>query len=106
MQITNSVISRLGGGTKNIFYDYLPFDYLYTNEEMPQILVDVNGMPAVCKSLDCGYTYEEPTAELLSMTVTGDSEVEILGTLLPTELKLVVLGSTPCTITFNDETTI
>ena len=106
MEITNSEISRYGGGTKNIFYDYLPFDYLYTNEEAPQILIDVNGMPALCKSLDCGYTYEDPTAELTSMTVTGDSEVEIQGTSLPTILKAVVIGSTHCTITSNDETTI
>ena len=84
----------------------MPFDDLYTNEVAPQILIDINGMPALCTTLDCGYTYETPTAELTTMTVTDDSTVEIQGTALPTELTAVVIGSTPCTITSNDETTI
>ena len=63
-------------------------------------------MPALCTSLDCGYTYEAPTAELTTMTVTDDSTVEIQGTSLPAELTAVVIGSTPCSITSNDDTTI
>ena len=35
MVITDSVISRYGGDTNNIFYDFIPFDYLYTDEAGP-----------------------------------------------------------------------
>jgi hypothetical protein len=105
MEITNSEISRYGDDTKNIFYDYIPFDYLYTDETEPQVIVEVNDMPALCKNLECGYTYEEPTAELTAMTVTG-SDVEITGTTLPTELVSVYIGMTPCTVASNDDTTI
>ena len=105
MVITNSEISRYGGDTNNIFYDFIPFDYLYTDEAGPQVIVEVNDLPALCKNLECGYTYEEPTSELTSMTVT-DSSVTMTGTSLPTELVSVFFDLTPCTISSNDETSI
>ena len=105
MVITQSEISRYGGDTKNIFYDYIPFDYLYTDQTEPQVIVEVNGMPALCKNLNCGYSYQDSTAELTAMTVT-DSDVVITGSSLPTDLVSVYIGLTPCTISSNDETTI
>ena len=62
-------------------------------------------MPALCKNLGCGYSYQDSTAELTAMTVT-DGDVAITGSSLPTELVSVYIGLTPCTIISNDETSI
>ena len=107
MVISNLEISRYGGGEKKLFYDYIPFDYLFTDETTPQVIVDIGGMPALCTSLECGYTYETPSAELTDMTVNEDDlTVVITGTSLPDEIESVVIGSTPCQVTANDATSI
>ena len=93
MVISNLEISRYGGGEKRLYYDYIPFDYLFTDETTPQVIVDIGGMPALCTSLDCGYSYEAPSAELTDMTVNeADLTVVITGTSLPDEIESVVIG--------------
>ncbi len=43
----------------NVMYEPIPFEFLYTAETKPSVLVSVNGLPAVCNSnnMDCGYNY-------------------------------------------------
>ena len=38
-----------------LFYEPVPFEFLYTQESEPQVIVNVAGIEAVCSSLDCGY---------------------------------------------------
>lgn len=57
----------------NLLYEPIPFDMLRAYEEQPQIEVYVNGTPAVCHDLNCGYEYVEPVGEVLSFTYNDDT---------------------------------
>jgi len=47
-----------------IFYEPVPFEFLVTEESEPQVIVHVDGIEAVCHSLDCGYQYFESKAKI------------------------------------------
>ena len=95
--IENTVLNERGRGTKNVYYKFIPFEYLYTDESTPQVLVTVDDMTAVCVNLDCGYTYEAPTAEVELMAVT-DLAVTITGTNLPTDIESIEIGYANCVV--------
>jgi len=100
--IANSEINSRGG---NVYYPVLPFDYLFTDETKPQITVTVDGMPALCASLECDYTYEPVGAEVSSMTVTGTSVV-ITGTSLTSTISSVTIAGMACDVQTSDATTL
>lgn len=72
-------------------------------------MVSVDGLPAVCSSLDCGYTYV-PTTKLvndfslsgLTLTINGD------GATLPVQSDIVSIyySNVLCTITSASTSTI
>jgi len=39
----------------NLFFEPIPFEMLKTYETKPQLIVSVNGLPAVCHSLKCDF---------------------------------------------------
>lgn len=41
----------------NAWFDVIPFEFLYTAHEIPQVIVTVGDMPAVCAFAECGYEY-------------------------------------------------
>jgi hypothetical protein len=68
----------------NIFYEPIPFEFIRTYEEEPQLIVTVNEIPAVCKNLSCNFTYVEPVGEITSFTYDHSTKVLVLtGTELP-----------------------
>lgn len=81
----------------NIYYEVLPFEYLYTDESQPQVIVTVDGSPALCTTLNCEYLYASVAGEVTSMTVTGTS-IAITGTLLPTGSRRMLSTSTPLSV--------
>ena len=62
-------------------------------------------LSAVCATLNCGYSYEESTAEVLTMTV-NNLDVSFTGTNMPLDLASVTLGHTNCVIASSDATSI
>lgn len=58
---------------QSIFYENIPFEWLYTAETKPQILITVNGLPAVCQAEDCGFSYVVPTSEITAFSVSGNT---------------------------------
>jgi hypothetical protein len=44
---------------KNLRFDPIPMEMLYTPAYKPQVLVKVNGLDAVCPDLNCDFTYFE-----------------------------------------------
>ena len=104
MAIENTITQQKGKSAKNLYYPFIPFEWLYTYEETPQVLAEIEGLPAVCKNLDCSYTYEANTAEVTSMSVNAASlEVTITGTNLPADIDQVSVGDASCqSITSND----
>lgn len=82
----------------NIFYEVIPFEMLYTNEENPQVIVTVNNMPAACVNLSCDYVYADPPALITGQTVSGNT-VTIDGTNLPTTDISDTIAGTDCQVT-------
>jgi hypothetical protein len=83
-----------------------------TYETKPQMMVSVDGLPAVCHNLNCDYTYTTPTAQVTSFTFDEASKVLTLtGTGLPTtldEIQRVDFAKASCatdaTMTASDTT--
>ena len=42
---------------KNLMFWPIPFEMLETYEEKPQMLVEIDDMPAVCHSMDCSFVH-------------------------------------------------
>lgn len=66
-----------------LFYEPIPYDFLYTNETKPQIKVTVDGLEAVCASLLCDYNYVPVVATIDDFSLSGNV-LTITGTSLPT----------------------
>jgi hypothetical protein len=80
MVITSTEVVAKGRGTSNLYYKFIPFDFLYTDETEPQVIVSVDGMPALCKNLACGYTYSATDISVESVAVAGNGlDVTITG---------------------------
>lgn len=59
---------------------------LRTYETKPQLLVSVDGLPAVCRNVDCDFTYVETVGEVTAVTFDEPSGlVTITGTDLPSQ---------------------
>lgn len=86
----------------NLFYEPVPFDMLRTYETKPQIVVSVNGEPAVCHNMTCDYTYVEPVGEVTSFTWTdAQNELTIVGSDLPTNasgIRGIMFAKSPCSV--------
>lgn len=54
----------------NLFYEPIPFEMLKTFETKPQLIVEVDGLPAVCHNLTCDFTYIKNVGEVTSFTFT------------------------------------
>lgn len=78
-----------------IFYEPVPFEFLYTEESDPQVIVHVDGVEAVCHSLDCGYRYKEPSSIITNVELDGNT-LSITGTNLPTTIKTVEFSHVQC----------
>jgi hypothetical protein len=61
---------------------------LRTYETEPQLIVTVDGTPAVCHNLTCDVTYITPTGEISGSTFNvANRLVTITGTNLPTNIS-------------------
>jgi hypothetical protein len=86
----------------NLFYEPIPFEFIRTFEELPQLIVTVNDVPAVCHNLTCDFTYIEPVGMIDSFTYDHSTRILVLtGTDLPNvtaNLTHVHFAHTHCTI--------
>ena len=56
-----------------VFYEPIPYEFMFTNETSPQLLVSVDGLDAVCTSMNCSYTYVPPVPSISSFTFSGNT---------------------------------
>ncbi len=82
--------------SQNIFYEPVPFEFMYTNEVNPQVIVSVDGLEAVCDSLDCGFRYIEPTSNITDFSLSGNL-LTITGENLTDTIVSVSFSNVPCT---------
>ena len=84
---------------KSILMPIINPEYLFTIETKPQVIIQIDEFPAICKNLNCDYTYVEPPAKVTSLTVDDDGiTVIITGEALPLELVSVELGNVQCLV--------
>jgi hypothetical protein len=99
IKITHDVPVKFG---KNLWYEPVPFEMLRTYETKPQVIVNVNDMPAVCKNLTCDFTYTTPVGEITAFTYDTASKVVVLtGTAFPekqTDIQKIMFALTECKI--------
>jgi hypothetical protein len=58
--------TEINTNPKRIFYEPVPYEFLYTNEEQPSLLVSIDGLDAVCPALNCSYNYIAPVPAITS----------------------------------------
>ena len=87
---------------ENLWYEPIPFEMLKTYETKPQVIVNVNDMPAVCHNLTCDFTYTTPVGEVTAFTyATATRVVVITGTAFPAahaDIQVIKFALTECTI--------
>ena len=59
------------------------------------MIISVDGLPAVCDSLSCGYTYVAPVPEITSFTHSGTT-LTIQGTAFPTKIQSIGFAHVDC----------
>lgn len=79
-----------------IFYEPVPFDMLYTVETTPQVIINIDGVEAVCDSLNCGYNYFAPVA-LINSVSYDDTTLSIVGTGFTNIIESVKFSHIECT---------
>lgn len=76
-------------------YEPLPFEFLYTNESEPQVLMTVNGVEVACTNLDCNYNYVAPEAQITGLEYTGTT-LTITGENFKKPILKITLGNIEC----------
>ena len=64
---------------KSLWFEPVPLEMLYTPAEEPQVRVKVNGLPAVCPSNNCGYSYIEAGEQSISAISLSGTALTIEG---------------------------
>lgn len=78
---------------------------LETYEEKPQMLVEIDDMPAVCHSMDCGFTHIPAVGSITSFTLSG-STLTVTGTDLPdniSKIQSITIAQSSCVPQGTDE---
>jgi hypothetical protein len=94
---------------KNLLFFPIPFEMLETYEEKPQMLVEIDDMPAVCHSMDCGFMHIPAVGEITEFTayLSGAFKtVTIKGTNLPdnvSKIQSIKFADSTCTPIPSDE---
>lgn len=89
----------------NVYYDVLPFEQLYTYDTAPPVRAKIDGMPVLCKSTECAYTYEDGSAEVQAFSVAATT-VTITGVDLPTSEISVRFANQACEVSSSDASQI
>lgn len=85
---------------ESLWFPVIPMEMLSTDAQTPQILINIDGTPAMCLDLNCDFTYTESDALITSQSLDEYffDEVIIYGTNLPDHDDDVMwFGPTRCT---------
>jgi hypothetical protein len=78
-------------------FEPIGLEFLYSDAQSPQVIVDVDGLPALCVNLNCDYAYVAATAEITGTTYDAATKLlTITGTALPTTGVSVHFGGVTC----------
>ena len=100
----NSITYREYG--KNLMFEPVPLEFLYTDASQPQVIISVNGIDGVCPEFNCDFLYIEPTGQVTAQSLSNGVDLTITGTNLPTENIRVLLANAECETVTASETEI
>lgn len=87
---------------KNLMFWPIPFEMLETYEEKPQMLVEIDDMPAVCHSMKCDFTHVAAVGEVTSFTYDANlKKLTMTGTNLPdnkSKVQEITFAGSTCTV--------
>ena len=88
---------------QSLIYPLIPAEHFYTVEDKPQIMVQIDEFPALCRHLNCAYKYKSQESVIKSFTVT-DLAVVLTAEKLRTEnvTYTVELAKTACAVATAD----
>lgn len=92
VQFSAVTISEYG---TNKFFEPIPMEMLFSAVTRPQILVNVDGIPAACAYDNCDYLYTDSPAEVTGQSLAGNV-LTVTGVNLPTDLTDVKVGDVGC----------
>lgn len=94
VQFITEVIRPFGA---TLMFEPVGLEFLYSDAQVPQVLVDVDGVPALCLNDNCGYSYVASTTELTAQTYDeGTKVLTVTGTAIPTTGLTVSFGGATC----------
>lgn len=81
----------------SLMFEPVGLEFLYTDAKSPQVMVDIDGLPAVCPNLNCDYAYVRATEQITSQTYNSSTRVlTVVGTGLPTSGVSISFGGASC----------
>jgi hypothetical protein len=92
---------------ETIFMPTMPLYQLHSDAQTPQVLVHIDGMPALCVDLNCDFTYIASDSMLSTQVLAADDSLTLTGTLLPNDsTDKIRLGPVSCSITSHSDAQI
>ena len=82
---------------RNLFFEPMPLEFIYTDAQKPQVMITVNGVEGVCPEFNCDYIYIDTDSEIQGQTLTNGVDLTITGVGLPTEDIQVKFANAECT---------
>jgi hypothetical protein len=83
--------------SKDLFFQSIPMEWMYTIHEKPQVILKNDGLYAVCPDMNCEYTYVNPPVgtEITAFSYTA-GVLTITGTSLPTTNYTIEFAMVAC----------
>lgn len=82
---------------QSLMFEPVGLEFLFSDAQSPQVLVDVDGLPALCVNLNCNYAYIAATAQITGQTYNeATKEIVVTGTALPTTGVTLNFGGAQC----------
>lgn len=90
----SEIVTAYGSG---IMFAPIGLDFLYTSVTKPQVVVNIDGLPALCVNLNCDYAYVASTSSITQQAYDSATKVlTVTGTALPTTGVTVIFGGVTC----------
>lgn len=81
----------------SLMFEPIGLEFLYTDAKNPQVLVNVDGLPALCVNMNCDYAYVQAVSQVTSQTYDSASRLlTVTGSALPTSDLQVSFGGVGC----------
>lgn len=94
IQFKSEVIRAYG---QSLMFEPVGLEFLYSDAQTPQVLVNVDGLPALCVNLNCDYAYKTPVAQITAQSYNeATKELVVTGTSLPTTGVTLNFGGAHC----------